>query len=225
MTPQIRLQKQQLADLQCIREIGEAGLHRIIVELNKLPLAPAQPRELQTVFRAALDQNETLAQVVLRQLLSLHAMLRQLDLSPEEIFSALNFGLSESDWNKADFKKWEPVSTAFKNLFELPIVRLSAKALDLSYQHSHLLQRAQIVTDIRPLFNQDATEIQGTIISHKLLLRYDDIEGEHVLSLAVDEKDIKSLIRQCERALKKSQTATTQLNDKAGLKTLVPGKE
>lgn len=224
MTPQIRLQKQHLADLQSIREIGGAGLRKVVDELQKSPIAPVQPVDLQGIISQALGGNAANADVLLRQLLSLHGMRRQLDLSGDEVFAGLSSGLHESDWTDVDFKKWEATVGTFKELFELPIIRLSAKALDLSYQHSHLFQRAQIITDVRPLFNNDASEVQGTIISHKLLIRFDDIEGEHLLSVAVDERDIESLIRQCERALTKSVTAKTHL-DKAGLKTLVPGKD
>jgi hypothetical protein len=225
MTPQIKLQKQHLADLQCIREMGETELFRIVTELNKLPIAPLQPKELLALISRVLNGNSTVADVLLRQLLSLHGMRRQLGLNSDEVFAGLDSGLRDSDWNESDVKKWQSVFKSFKDLFELPIVRLSATALDLAYQHSHLLQRTQIITDVRPLFNDQATEIQGTIISHKLLVRYDDLEGEHALSLAVDDRDIEALIKQCERALKKAQTAKDQLSFKAGLTTIIPGKE
>ena len=54
---------------------------------------------------------------------------------------------------------------------------------------------------------------------------YDDAEGEHSLSVAVDERDVDLLIKQCERALKKSKTAQAQLKEKAGLDTLIPGAD
>jgi hypothetical protein len=224
MTPQIRLQQQHLADWQCIRDIGEASMGRVVAEVKKLSTTPMQPKELQTVISSALEDNEPNADVLLRQLLSLHGMRRQLDLTSEEIFAGLTAGLKDAGLDDAEFKKWQSISPTIKELFELPAVSLSAKGLDLSYQHSHLIQRTQIITDIRPIFNSDATVIQGTIISHKLLIRYDDLEGEHLLSLAVDDRDIRSLIRQCDRALKKSDVAKGQL-DKAGLITLIPGKD
>lgn len=225
MTPQLKLQKQHLDDLQCIREIGETNLKHVLSEVQKLPVAPVHPKELQSTISKALGGDEANADTLIRQLLSLHGLRRQLGLETAEVFAGLDSGLRESGWEMEELKKWEPASGIFKMLFDVPVVQLSAKALDLSYQHSHLLQRAQIITDIRPIYNGDATEIQGTIISHKFLLRYDDIEGEHVLSLAIDEKDIQSLIRQCGRALKKASTAKIQLGDRAKLTTLNPGEE
>jgi hypothetical protein len=227
MTPQIRLQKQHLADLQAIGEIGQEGLRKVVAEAAKLPVAPVHPKQLQEVIAKALVGDEAKADMLLRQVLSLHGMLRQLDLSADEVFSGLSSGLrpEESGWSNEEFENWKSASGSFRQLFELPIVRLSAKALDLSYEHSHLLQRARIITDVRPIFDHDATRIEASVISHKLMVRYDDVEGEHVLSLSVDERDVKELIKQCERALRKAQTAKAQLEDKAGVKTLVPGKD
>jgi hypothetical protein len=225
MTPRIRLQKHNVADLLCIRELGQDRLRRVASEVNKLSLSLIQPEELQSVICKALDGDEENADVVLRQLLSLHGMLRQMDISPDEAFDGLAIGLRWADWSDADLEKWDSISSALKELFEAPIVRLTAKALDLSYLHTHLLRSARIITDMRPLFSDDATEIHGTVIAHKLLLRYDDIEGEHVISVAVDERDISSLIEQCQRALTKSKTAQITLKEKAGLKSLAHGKD
>jgi hypothetical protein len=57
------------------------------------------------------------------------------------------------------------------------------------------------------------------------MLRYDDIEGNHVITLSLDEKDILALVKQCERALNKSKTAQDQLEGKAGIPTIIPGKD
>jgi hypothetical protein len=211
MTLQIRLQKRDLAHLERIREIGQAALRQVIVELSKLPVAPCQPEKLHDSISEALDGDVQRAEVLLRQLLSLNGMRRQLNLRSDEVFLGLDSGLRRGGWGQEELAKWESVSGIFKELFDLPIVRLSAKALDLSYQHTHLFERAQIITDIRPVFNDDATEIQGTVVSHKLLLRYHDSMGTHELSLAVDKKDIEALIQQCNRALKKSETVKVQL--------------
>ena len=157
MAPQIRLQKQHLADLQSIRDLGADRLCRIVTEIQKRPVSPIQPKELRELISTALDNSGTTSGVVLRQLLSLHGMRRQLHLSSDDIFAGLDAGLQESDWPPTDLERWRSVSVVFKKLFDLPIVQLTAKALDLSYQHSHLLQSARIITDVRPLFNADAT--------------------------------------------------------------------
>lgn len=226
MTPQMKLNRQNLQDLQCIRDIGPENLQRIIDAVRKSTVAPIHPQELQKLMEDAPGGDPVTAGVLLRQLLSLHGMRRQLDLDSGDIISGITAGIRcDSGWDESQIGQWGKVSAIFQELFDLPIVHLTAKALDLSYQHSHLLQSAHVITDIRPLFSKDADEIQGMTISHKLRLRYDDVEGEHGLSVALDERDLKALIRQCERALKKSKTTKTQLKDKANLETLIPGAD
>jgi hypothetical protein len=58
-----------------------------------------------------------------------------------------------------------------------------------------------------------------------LRLQYDSADGEHELSLALDEEDIAKLMRQCERALKKSSAARKLMEEKAGVPTILPGQD
>ena len=99
----------------------------------------------------------------------------------------------------------------------------SSTTLDLMYEYENLLQSARVVTDIRPVFSQDATWIEGSVVSHTLRLRYDSTEGDHSISIAVDESDIRELERQCRRALLKAQTARTLMVEQAKVPTVISG--
>jgi len=227
MTPQFRFPRSQLADWKAVCEIEPSALTKAIAEMRKLPPRPEHATEIQKKLSDALGVTPTSGEALLRQLLALHGMVRQLTLTPDELFKGLSasFQNLDGDWTKEDYERWAGISGLVREMFELEVVRLSAKALDLSYEHPELLQRARILTDIRPVFNSDASEICGTVISHSLMIRYDNIEGNHVINLSVDEKDIHELIRQCERALKKSMTTQEHLKKATNLPPIVPGKE
>jgi hypothetical protein len=99
-------------------------------------------------------------------------------------------------------------------LNELSCVRAianTAKAIELSYDSDNLLQHTRILTDVRPLFSEDAQSIDGAIVAHTLRLRYDSAGVDHELSLALDISDLRRLIEDCERALLKEQTAQKKL--------------
>ncbi len=226
MTPQIRLHRHQIADLQIIRDLPEDALRTAVAELKRFAPAPKRPGEIQEVLTASLDGKRLGSESLLRQLLSLHGLARQLNLSAEEVFSGISEGLNKSEcgWTHEELARWNSVVTPLRDLFELQVVRLTSKALDLAYEHPELLQRARILTDIRPVFSDDAKEIRGSVVSHSLLIRYDDTEGNHTMSLAVDEDDLRSLVKQCERALTKSETAQAFLEKKAGTPAIVPGR-
>ncbi len=228
MEPQIRLQAQHKADLALISELGSETVQRLTQHLNSLPQEPVSPGKLQEAIAAALGPaSGSASEPILRQLLALHGVLRNLNINPNQIFGALRLALdpSESGWTHEQFEAWKGVEREVKNLFNSEIIYLSAKALDLSYEHAELLQRARILTDIRPVFSDDATQLRGTVISHTLIVRYDDPQGDHVLSLSIDEDDIQLLMKQCERAMLKSRTAQSELQAKAKIPTIIPGRQ
>jgi hypothetical protein len=97
-------------------------------------------------------------------------------------------------------------------------------AIELVYDYANLLRRTRVLTDIRPLFNNAADQIEGAVVSYTLRLRYDSADGEHELSIALDESDIRILADQCDRALTKATTARAMLVEKCNLSVIVSGE-
>lgn len=227
MPGQIRLSKEQLNDLCLIRDVPEAVLSSMIGGLRALGALPVKPVVLHRAMVDSVAGDPTAAEALFRQVISLRGLIRQTNLTSDEVFEALRETLSSgiSQWTAEEVERWEQIEPMLLALFELDVVVLTSKALDLSYEYSHLLQRARILTDLRPVFDQDGTALKGAVIAHTLLLRYDDIEGEHTLSVAVDEQDILSIQRQCERALKKAVTIQAHLEQTSGMKAIVPGSD
>jgi hypothetical protein len=96
----------------------------------------------------------------------------------------------------------------------------------LAYEYANLFQGARIVTDVRPVFNDgddDEMQIDGAVVSFTLRLHYDNREGNHSLSIALDETDVRALHHQCERALQKARMAQIRIQD-AGIPTVISGK-
>jgi hypothetical protein len=58
---------------------------------------------------------------------------------------------------------------------------------------------------------------------HTLRLRYDSTEGDHSISVAMDEADVQELKRQCERSLLKAQTARDLMKEKTQLPIVISG--
>lgn len=92
-------------------------------------------------------------------------------------------------------------------------VELLGRGLDLLAEHEHLLVRARIVSDVRPLFSRvDPDEVQGGVIGHVLRLTF--ARGEpRSIDVGIDAADLVELRDAVERAVKKearlSEIATT----------------
>jgi hypothetical protein len=108
----------------------------------------------------------------------------------------------------------EEIRRGFENLAQLATVNSiaqTAKAIELAYDSDNLLQRTRILTDVRPLFSDDAKSIDGAVVAHTLRLRYDSAGVDHEISVALDSSDLHKLIEDCQRALDKEKTAQEQL--------------
>jgi hypothetical protein len=166
------------------------------------------------------------ADSVVRQALSLHGLVRQGRRSLPDVLEGIRSGIeADSGWTDEEKEKWQAVEPQFRELVASPAVRLVTTAIDLSYEYANLLRRARILTDIRPLYNNDATEIEGAVVSHTLRLRYDSIDGNHQLSIAMDELDVRELVKECERALRKATTARHLMKDKVNVPTIISGEQ
>lgn len=86
-------------------------------------------------------------------------------------------------------------------------MRLAAAAVDLAYDYTNLLRRTRILTDVRPIFDWDGEVIEGAVVSFTLRIRYDNAQGEHEISIAMDALDVDALWDQCRRARKKALAA------------------
>jgi hypothetical protein len=185
-----------------------------------------RPKELHREITQVLGADKSdAANRIMRPLLALQAILRLRRLPPEEAIEAVRHALESASppWETAQLDRWRQVEPAFKQLLTAPAVRLVSITLELMYEHENLLQSARVVTDIRPVFSEDASHIEGSVVSHTLRLRYDSTEGDHSISVAMDEADIRELKRQCERALLKAQTARALMTEKSEVPTVISG--
>ncbi len=226
MPPQFRLHSSQVADLATIRDTSPQTLAEISDRLRTVNPRPMRPKELHREITEVLgSDNLDAANRIMRPLLALQSILRQRRLSADEAIEAVRIALESASpaWEPAQLDRWRQVESAFKKLLTAPAVRLVSTTLDLLYEHENLLQSARVVTDIRPVFSEDASYIEGSVVSHTLRLRYDSTEGDHSISVAMDEADIRELKRQCERALVKAQTARTLMVEKSEVPTVISG--
>ena len=185
-----------------------------------------RPKELHREIMQVLGADKSdAAGRIMRPILALQAIIRQRHLQPDEAIEAARHALGAADppWEPAQFDRWLQIELAFKHLLTAPVVRLVSITLDLMYEHENLLQSVRVVTDIRPVFTEEADRIEGSVVSHTLRLRYDSTEGDHSISIAMDEADIRELERQCKRALLKAQTARVLMADKAEVPTIISG--
>lgn len=223
---QLQLTDSQIRDLQLIRDLEGGVLRTAFERLAKVSPPPLRPTELFVEVKRSVDDNESIAVCLMRQCLSLNGLMRQAGINIDTLISGVRFGIEQqAEWTEEQLQKWDSVEPIFRELLSLDAFRIVATSIDLSYEYANLYRRGRILTDIRPLFTKDADAIQAAIVSFTLRLRYESVDGDHELSIAMDESDIREFAKQCERALKKAITARDIMKMKIQVPTIVTGEQ
>ncbi len=223
MTTRFQLSTEQIRDLEVIRDIRPSVIQAVAQSIDEITPLPLDPNQLHSAVSSTI-QSESTATSVVSILLSLHGLMRRRSLDAQDVTAGINIALEQqANWSSEDLERWRDLDQKFSSLLALPAISNVAKALELSYEYAHLYQSARILTDIRPLFNDDGSDIAGAVVSHTLRLRYDGVDGNHGISIAVDEFDICELAHQCERAMAKSQTAKRVMSEKVGVSARITG--
>lgn len=113
-------------------------------------------------------------------------------------------------------------------LFDCDGIRLPAKALHLSTDYSQVFTSANVITDVRPVFDGARDDLVGAVVVQTLRVHYvgnGGDQGHQELSLALDIDDIEKLIKELKKALKKSETAKREFGDKLESEIFVIGEE
>lgn len=123
---------------------------------------------------------------------------------------------------RTSFKVDEP-GTGITGLLQSKVVQRFAKALTLRNEYERIVTDTRILTDIRPIFDDDEDEpnVEAAIVNHTLRFSYTSGDGDHEIHFALDAADLTKLTAQIERALKKDK-ASQVLTETAEVVVLQP---
>jgi hypothetical protein len=221
MATTVHLDQEQIKDYQVICNVDEQTLREVVARLKALPVAPTPFNKLIEAISDALPGNEEAVESIFRQMAPVVGWVRQEQSRVPELMAGVRHALTVTDgW---DSQKWSAIESILTELFSLRIIYLSASAVDLSFEHVNLFRGARILTDIRPIFNEEASAIEGSVITHTLRLRFENTQGRHELTFALEEPDVTKIAEQCERAISKAKLARSLMAQKAEIPTIISG--
>lgn len=98
-------------------------------------------------------------------------------------------------------------------LLQSESIVITSKALEVQQSQSHVFRRSSIVTDVRPIFLDDAeTTPPAALIIHSLVISYSQDDRRNDFFVAMDDIDLSHLQDQIDRAKKKSESIKSMLN-------------
>lgn len=145
---------------------------------------------------------------IIISLLNLHNYRRIFNMDAKDFASQMWKCLSDLPEEKRDnitvelWKKAEAdILTALSPDNALAILE---KSIGLGYSHQNVLVNVRLITDIRPVFNDDATKIVKMVTTNLLMLDYFDGTASKRLHITVDASDVERLKQLCDRAQRKA---------------------
>lgn len=119
--------------------------------------------------------------------------------------------------------QWTANAPSILQILQLAPFTQLVKIMDLSYDYKNIFGSARIITDIRPIFDDDRTRITAALVSLSLRINYMAGSRRDSLICTMDTKDLLDLKASCEDALVKVKIAEQTLNEIKGVVTVTPG--
>jgi len=230
MAIRLRLEKEQIESVGRILSLRPEQLQSIGEHWQTLPSTPLRPADLIVVTKQWQDPgtgenvDPSTCEDLVGQLLSLYTIKRRSNSEFDHIRTALQRAFMTGLTEKQN-EDWKVIEDSFFDLLRAKVVRLTAMALELSYDYANLLRRTNIIADIRPLFNDDASDVEAAVVSYTLRLEYSTSTNAQDISIAIDQDDLVKLRDQCDRALAKAATIESKVKQGLSVPTTIPGQE
>lgn len=203
--------------LRCVKIDGEK-LADLVVHLGNLSNPPLVPDRLLDELKKQLNEEE--AELLLAQVLSLSMLIRVSESKSVDVMKALRDAIDSPEQQS----EWDSIAVSMQGLIDSTPIRLVTKAMELSYDYANLLRKARIITDLRPLFDDEGENVEGAVVTHTLRVSYSSDDGNHEVSLALDLQDVKKLREQCDRAIKKAHSIRDEFVQSTKKPCLISGE-
>lgn len=221
----LKIRSEQREDIENLLSQSDQALREILsaFEERQAPIISASVmRDLVKPYVLGSGTEHSIA----RQLITLAMYGQQAAVNSREVFQRLLNGVKKNpEFNKETSSRLSEIQDIFIRLLDTDSVRLSAKALFLSFNYSTILSETSITTDIRPVFDDSRDEIIGSIVTQTLLIKFSDGDDNRSISLALDSHDVDRLTEQLHAAKAKAIASKQMMDEKVGVGTFITGEE
>jgi hypothetical protein len=214
MARKLRIPSQALPSIEAIgNNFSKLPLLKVIAE--ELDPGKSSPERISTLFAAKADLSQTDALKIVSQVLGFHGLRTTFGMTPSSLYKAITdsiVGTAAEKWKDEHLENWkkskDAVIAALDPSHPFTIIE---KRTRLTYEHQNVLYDANILTDVRPIFDETAKDIAQLSITHVIGIEYSDGTHRHQLFAAMDSTDVAKLKRACDRAQTKEITLKSKL--------------
>jgi len=125
--------------------------------------------------------------------------------TPGEAFSRV-IAAVDRDLAKQLEEKKDNILGAVKIYKDDHPIYISYKAQRLAYLHERIYRDAEIITDVRPVFDSTGEKVLEAVISHTLVVNFGTLGRSERSHFAMDAGDVLKLRKACDRAISKAKS-------------------
>jgi hypothetical protein len=152
--------------------------------------------------------SRSLVNVLVNEIMTLEYLKQDSEMQPKEFASAISASALESASDEFKFTS-EDAKTLNDRLFRIfssdHVLELNTKAIAVITDHENLFYQAKILTDARPVFNDDGSKLEAMAIVHMLRIHFEHNQNHEDFFTALDSSDLKKLKAVIDRAERKAQ--------------------
>ncbi len=192
------------------RDLEAEPTSDLLLALRKIPSTVNS----NSVASAVADKVDTLAasdvEDIVPALLHVHSIRDVSGLPVSDLAEGIARGMEEM--SREEIRSSPRDRDAFQarlvEMFGIDSLRVIARAADLLFEHEHTATQTRIVTDIRPIFEQENPQAlpTGAMVVHTLKITYLAEGEEKSFFVALDANDVRELSEQLERANSKAES-------------------
>lgn len=202
------------APLQTLAVAPISQVEQIVTYLEAAaPLADVEDLAEQCALATGTPLD--LAQAIVTLVLNFSRLARD-DESEKSLPDAFNEGIERAeiaDWDEQKQRDWNERELLLRPLWQGGgTLETMSKARELLFDFQCVLRRSAVLSDVRPIYNREATGIDGALILHTLSLDYLEGDGWRQIHLTLSPTDVETLIEQLQRAQRKQRVSQQLLS-------------
>jgi hypothetical protein len=129
------------------------------------------------------------------------------------------------EWHEKHGEEWKALSPSLEPLLAPnSYFAQMGKAFQLVVARPTIARNIRIVTELRPLFDEEISDTKALLLTSTLVLEYDEADESKSLHLTVDQSDLASLQEQLDRAESKIRLLEEQ-SAQLGISLLIVGSD
>lgn len=200
--------------LGILASFGRDRIAKLISELSDQQLTLDFGAVVARLAEGLDVPESTVDSVLSSALIPLNQICQRYARSPREFVAALGSSVEEqasSDWLERHAASWREVVSELEPLFAPgKFLRLASKSVELLYDRPALLLDFRILTELRPLYDEDASKIRALLLTNTLVIEFQQGETEQALHLSIDNNDLSLIRNQLDRVLKKNALVSSE---------------